>query len=349
MRFQSCTALVVGGLLVVSHPAHGADRVAGTRYNGGNPDCWVKALGWERTFAGCCDPRHGLAGNLSCWGRGYTHCRCCFLTTSVRSEDQYSPCDHVEFDSESLNFDSNLAKFLAQLAKYLKAAAVLDFGSGLGLLLSYLMRYGGVSQAVGIEPINMSLPEDMTVYQQDGTGPEQVTLDILSASAEHIFNAGLAESRKFDMVMTIEAMEHIRADKTDFVLDFLVSRLADHGILIFSAAQPGQEGPGQFTERPLGFWRYELTRRGLRYMPTLTKALVRTSMHNYWNRMVFAGRAATLLPNTTEAMGIDWSPNLCPDRRVGFCRGEDPVHAKIERAMWPTLSLYRRRNLGLAG
>merc|ERR1712083_1119481 len=101
-----------------------------------------------------------------------------------------------------------------------------------------------------------------------------------------------------------------------------MGRLSSGGILIFSAAQPGQYGSNDERDhlgaRPLGFWRYELTRRGLRYMPDLTHAIVTTSMHNFWNRMIFVGREA-LSANTPQALGISWQPNLCPNAYAGWC------------------------------
>ena len=57
--------------------------------------------------------------------------------------------------------------------------------------------------------------------------------------------------RKFDVVYSLEVVEHIHPD----FVDVLVQNIGRHGdVIVMSAARPGQGGEGHFNEQPPEYW-----------------------------------------------------------------------------------------------
>lgn len=72
--------------------------------------------------------------------------------------------------------------------------------------------------------------------------------------------------KKFDLVTSIEVAEHIDPDYADVYADTLARHLRpDGGLLILSAAIPGQNGDGHVNCQSKEYWREKLKARGLIY------------------------------------------------------------------------------------
>ncbi len=129
-------------------------------------------------------------------------------------------------------------------------ASVLDVGSGLG----HLVRR---AQTNGIDAVGVDLSETAT------DGPLQ--------------HADLCEpldlSRQFDLVLCWEVAEHLPESAAETLCDSLVRHLSPEGVLVFSAAVPGQGGKGHINEQPLDYWRKRLQARGLQFCGHDTKTL----------------------------------------------------------------------------
>lgn len=161
------------------------------------------------------------------------------------------------------NLNTGLGDFLSD---HIQPSSFLEFGAGLCGLANYVGNKVDVADSFCLEP-------DVQVRDPLASGIQFLNLNILTTPAPQVLN------RFFDLVLSIEVLEHVPRDNHDQVFDFLVSRAGR--VIVFSAARPGQGGHGHVAERPESEWREELTGRGCRFNPELT-ALAR-SMSNERN------------------------------------------------------------------
>lgn len=174
---------------------------------------------------------------------------------------------HWNRDAHEKLYGKNLNNGLADFVlNYIQPSDFLEFGSGLCALANYIGGHTALNSSYCLEP---------SVQVEDRFAPnlQLLNVDILKAPAPAVLN------RYFDMVMSIEVIEHIPQDQHEAVFDFLVSRAGR--FIVFSAARPGQGGHGHIAERPELEWRAEFVDRGCRFNPELT-ALAR-SMSNRRN------------------------------------------------------------------
>jgi hypothetical protein len=105
--------------------------------------------------------------------------------------------------------------------------SVMDFGGGVGVYLTGF-RNGGVRTLVTVEPI----PLGSCLF----AGIVQDSTDWINTPVSQL------PSKKFDLVMTIEAAEHIPVHFHEHLIKALAQ--ATSKWLLFSAAHPGQPGEG---------------------------------------------------------------------------------------------------------
>lgn len=67
---------------------------------------------------------------------------------------------------------------------------------------------------------------------------------------------------KADLVLCWEVAEHLSKSAADVLCDSLMKATAPGGILLFTAAIPGQGGSGHINEQPHTYWRDKLVARG---------------------------------------------------------------------------------------
>lgn len=104
---------------------------------------------------------------------------------------------------------------------------VLDFGGGQGpYLLAF--RDKGISPLVIMEP----QPLEECIFK----GMTQDTTDLVNTKLKHL------PKKKFDLVMSIEVVEHIPVEFHPHIIDALAQ--ASKKFILFSAAHPGQGGEG---------------------------------------------------------------------------------------------------------
>ena len=151
-----------------------------------------------------------------------------------------------------LNLNTGLGDFLAEVVT---PPDVLEFGSGLCGLANYVGSRIDLAPSFCIEP--EVLPDGPFAQ-----GVNLVNFDVLSTPAPLVLD------HLFDLVLSIEVMEHVPRERHSEVFDFLVSRAGR--FIVFSAARPGQGGHGHVAERPELEWREEFTQRGCRFDPALT-------------------------------------------------------------------------------
>lgn len=143
-------------------------------------------------------------------------------------------------------------------------ASHLDLGSGTGAMVNCARKLG--SEAYGVDLING--PEHWFL-EHDLTTPLRVFEQIIG---------GYAQS--FDLITCLEVAEHLPLDSHATLVDTIARHLRPKpnmndlsGLLIFSAAPPGQHGEHHVGCRPAHEWRGLFHERGLSYRDDLTRQL----------------------------------------------------------------------------
>lgn len=120
--------------------------------------------------------------------------------------------------------------------------SVLDVGCGGGAHISALRERG--IDAFGVD---LAAPEEDGFMRQDLKEP-------------------LTLGRRFEWVLCWEVAEHLPPDCAETLCDSLARHmLQPDGRLLFTAAPPGQRGPGHINCQPAGYWRLLLQDRGLHW------------------------------------------------------------------------------------
>jgi hypothetical protein len=140
--------------------------------------------------------------------------------------------------------------------------SVLEFGCGLGVHIDAHMRRNNLSRAVCVEP------EPMHGVFDAFDGPRQIAEHFYDSQRD-VFHLPLTPSNRFDLVFTIEAVEHVPLQHHDLLFN-LLARWPVRS-LVFSAATPDQAGGvGHVSARLRSEYRLELLSRGLFWDPLLT-------------------------------------------------------------------------------
>ena len=141
----------------------------------------------------------------------------------------------------------NQQAILAVFALFGIPGSYADFGCGTGAMVR-------AARGLGVDAIGVDLDP----------GPDMVTWDLRTH-----FDAG----RTFDLVTSIETAEHIDPDAAGTFLDTLVRHTSERGIIVFTAAPPGQEGHGHVNCQSGQYWRSRFFDRGFDRDMAMTTAL----------------------------------------------------------------------------
>lgn len=111
-------------------------------------------------------------------------------------------------------------------------------------------------------------------------------VDILPHDDSHFYkhdlNLPFDLKRQFDLVTSIEVVEHIRPESEGALSDTLVRHVAPGGRLVLTAAPPGQDGDGHVNCQPKKYWRDRMETRGLKYSEVDTRRLYALWHHTHW-------------------------------------------------------------------
>jgi len=92
--------------------------------------------------------------------------------------------------------------------------------------------------------------------------------------------------RRFEWVLCWEVAEHLPAPAADTLVDTLVRHMLPKGRILFTAARPGQRGPGHINLQPRAYWEEKFCDVGLTYAvepsSLLRKAWVKCSPRTPW-------------------------------------------------------------------
>jgi SAM-dependent methyltransferase len=201
------------------------------------------------------------------------------------------------------NYDSNFMTYAdrssrhsartisALLQEVLPIKSVLDVGCAKGTWLD-AWRESGVAQILGVDGSYVSMAQ-------------------LVIPRDCFVAADLAEpimlQRTFDMVQSLEVAEHIPANAADQFVESLVRHSA--GVVLFSAAPPGQGGEFHVNEQPYEYWRAKFRKHGFDPYDYVRPRIANDKSVSFWYRYntllyVRADVTATL-PKSVSGSRID--------------------------------------------
>jgi SAM-dependent methyltransferase len=155
-------------------------------------------------------------------------------------------------------FDGWNERALCQIVAWMGIpASYLDLGSGTGAMVNAARKLG--SEAYGVDVIN---------------GPEHWFI------AHDLTQPLFMVDTRFDLITCLEVAEHLPLDSHETLCDTIARHLrhkpsmdASSGLLLFSAAPPGQRGEHHVGCRPAHEWRGLFHERGISYREDLTRQL----------------------------------------------------------------------------
>lgn len=176
---------------------------------------------------------------------------------------QYNP-DFMTYADRTSRFAAQAAAAL--LCEWFTIDSLLDVGCAKGTWLS-VWRDAGVTDIFGV----------------DG---DYVGRDTLVISPDRFSAKDLSKpfdlSRQFDVVQSLEVAEHIHVDAASTFVDNLVRHSS--GLILFSAAPPGQGGEFHVNEQPYEYWRQKFAVHGYLACDCLRPRLARSQQISFWYR-----------------------------------------------------------------
>lgn len=152
------------------------------------------------------------------------------------------------------------------LRRALPVDSVLDIGCAIGAWLE-AWRAAGVGVIQGVDG-------DYVDRQQ------------LLIPADSFQSADLSQplvlNRRFDLVQSLEVAEHIPAQHADRFIANLVAH--SNGLILFSAAPPGQGGEYHVNEQSYDYWREKFARHGYRAFDYVRPQLAGDGSISFWYR-----------------------------------------------------------------
>lgn len=154
-------------------------------------------------------------------------------------------CNFDGIEHEELPFARNLAKWIG---KNFKNKKIRDFGCGPGIYVQSIKEY--VDDVVGYD-----------------TDERIVGIDNLQVKS--IFDI----DDKSDLIVCLEVAEHIDSKFNNDIVNSICRNLNDGGVLMWTAAFPGQGGDGHINCQTREYWIEQFTNAGLIYDDKTTNEL----------------------------------------------------------------------------
>jgi SAM-dependent methyltransferase len=167
----------------------------------------------------------------------------------------------------------NERAFAALIAWRGMPKSYLDLGSGTGAMVNMARKIG--IEAIGVDTING--PEHWFITH-DLTQPFDLVDrgDWVVRRTGEFAPGGLFANHptvRFHLITCLEVGEHLSLDAHPTLCDTIARHLMPGGMLVFSAAPPGQRGEHHVGCRPAYEWRSLLHERGISYRADYTKEL----------------------------------------------------------------------------
>jgi len=202
------------------------------------------------------------------------------------------------YDTDFMIYADRTSRLAAEtvielLRGWFPLASVLDVGCARGTWLS-AWADSGVGETHGV----------------DGDYVDRDTLAIpANCFSAHDLSQPFQLSRSFDLVQSLEVAEHIQASAADTFVKNLVRHAS--GLILFSAAPPGQGGEFHLNEQPYEYWREKLAAHGYVACDCIRPRLADNHQVSFWYRYntllyVHRDRLSTLNGNVrASAVALD--------------------------------------------
>lgn len=196
------------------------------------------------------------------------------------------------YDGRFLDYAANTSavsarKVIAVLRAVGRIDSVLDVGCARGTWLQEWSR-AGASEILGVDG----------AYADN----ESLLIDRARFMAADLA-AGFDLGRQFDLVQSLEVAEHLPASASAGFVACLVRH--SRGLVLFSAAPPGQGGEHHVNEQPYDFWRGHFRARGYRAVDWIRPRIARDKEVSFWYRynvlLYVSEGMATRLPADVRA------------------------------------------------
>lgn len=152
----------------------------------------------------------------------------------------------------------------------------LDLGSGTGAMVNMGRRVGTIS--IGVDVINgpehwfidhdLSKPLHL-LYPSSQGQVFRMSEELVEGDLED----GIHHRVHFELITCIEVAEHLPRTSAPLLCDSIRRHLAPSGLVVFSAAPPGQAGEHHVNCQPAQYWRSLLHERGISYRADMTQEL----------------------------------------------------------------------------
>ncbi len=173
--------------------------------------------------------------SLEACGRRYDKIFCQLNDLYRRGWYETKEISYHQIECEEGPFAKRLADWISC---FLEPSTVLDVGCGPGTYVRALREMG--VDAMGIDT-------DKRVVGQ-----------------EHLLQQSLFDTKlQAELVLCLEVAEHIDKDRADDVVNSIVDTVEPGGMLIWSAAHPGQGGTGHINCQPKAYWDFRFKEAGL--------------------------------------------------------------------------------------
>jgi len=174
------------------------------------------------------------------------------------------PTDHsqggpwkLDEHRQRFTFNYGLARFVR---KTFQPESILEFGCGPGMYCEYYAMTG-VDLVHGVEPNPMD-SKLFDIGENCKFFPFDITREEIPAEIQ---------ATRYDLIMSVEVLEHIDRDYHDLVFDFFCEKSTR--VIVFSGARPDQKGTGHIACRDESDWRSEFVKRGWHFDAGMTQAI----------------------------------------------------------------------------
>jgi len=120
-----------------------------------------------------------------------------------------------------------------------KPNSIIDYGCGIGIYLESGL-YKGITKLKG--------------FDIGGEYVKKYTNKEIQPYIEYVDCTKLIKTEKYDCTISLETGEHLEPSGTDNFVTNIVNSTNKNGTILFSAAQPGQNGTGHINCQTKEFW-----------------------------------------------------------------------------------------------